>query len=73
MFGIWCVVGATVQSNGSTFTDAAGKQDFEGPGEIGMLDWGAYTPTTQHAAAKGVKALLGEPASERASELAGCL
>ena len=33
------------QENGGTFTDAAGKQDFDGPGEIGMLDWGAYTPS----------------------------
>ena len=29
------------QENGGTFTDAAGKQEFDAPGEIGMLDWGA--------------------------------
>ena len=27
------------QENGGKFTDAAGKMEFEGPGEIGMLDW----------------------------------
>ena len=29
------------QENGGTFTDSAGKQEFAGDGEIGMLDWGA--------------------------------
>ena len=27
------------QENGGKFTDAAGKMEFDGPGEIGMLDW----------------------------------
>lgn len=33
-----------VQENGGPFLDASGKMDFQGPGEIGMLDWGAYSP-----------------------------
>ena len=36
----------------------AGKQEFAGEGEIGMLDWGAYTPTANKTS-KGVKALAG--------------
>ena len=47
-----------VQENGGTFTDRAGKQEFDGPGEIGMLDWGAYTPNGQ-AGKKGIQALSG--------------
>lgn len=47
-----------VQENGGTFTDRAGKQDFDGPGEIGMLDWGAYTPNDKPGK-KGVQALSG--------------
>lgn len=47
-----------VQENGGTFTDSAGKQEFDGPGEIGMLDWGAYTPNGK-VGKKGVQALSG--------------
>ena len=47
-----------LQANGSKFLDAAGKNDFEGLGEIGMLDWGAFAPNGL-AGAKGVKALKG--------------
>ena len=34
------------QENGGKFTDAAGKMEFDGPGEIGMLDWCAPNKIT---------------------------
>jgi hypothetical protein len=46
------------QENGGNFTDSAGKQEFAGDGEIGMLDWGAYTPKAG-SSLKGIKALDG--------------
>jgi hypothetical protein len=49
-----------VQANGSTFLDSAGKMDFAGAGEIGMLDWGAFAPSNGAAGAKGTKALNGK-------------
>ena len=36
------------QENGGKFTDAAGKMEFEGPGEIGMLDWCASSRSDTH-------------------------
>ena len=47
-----------VQSNGSRFEDASGNNDFAAPGEIGMLDWGAFAPNGV-TGAKGLKALKG--------------
>jgi hypothetical protein len=47
------------QANGSKFLDSAGKNDFAGPGEIGMLDWGAFAPNGA-AGAQGTKALRGK-------------
>ena len=32
-----------VQANGSQLLDGAAGQEFQGPGEIGMLDWAAFT------------------------------
>ena len=46
-----------VQENGGKFLDGAGKMNFDAPGEIGMLDWGAYTPAA--GAGKGVGGLAG--------------
>ena len=46
------------QLNGGKFLDMAGKMTFDGPGEIGMLDWGAFAPNSA-AGAKGTKALRG--------------
>eukprot|EP01052_Picozoa_sp_SAG31_P015328 SAG31_NODE_982_length_10556_cov_18.203883_8_plen_586_part_00 len=45
-----------VQENGSALTDGAGRNDFAGPGEMGMLDWGGFTPNGVPGT-KGTKAL----------------
>ena len=47
-----------LQENGGKFLDDAGRNDFAAPGEIGMLDWGAFAPNGL-AGATGVKALKG--------------
>ncbi len=46
-----------LQANGSKFLDQAGTNEFAGPGEIGMLDWGAWRPAGGNESAKGVAAL----------------
>ena len=49
-----------VQANGGPFLDVSGGTEFRGAGEMGMLDWGAFTPNLDSKpGAYGVKALLG--------------
>ena len=60
-----------VQANGSKFLDGAGEMEFAAPGEIGMLDYGAFTRNGRPGA-KGIGALRGN-LSQRAFSMAKTL